>query len=672
MRQIPLLTPNSDWRCPTELPVLRGRAKWISVDIETCDPYLKEKGMGFIRGDAFVAGIAIGADGMPARYYPIKHLEGGNLDKGVVKRWLKDQLTGDEPKIGANLQYDAGGLWVDLDVFMGGPWYDVLVAEALIDEESPWGYSLDDVAEKYLGEKKDEELLQAACQAYGLGIVKNRIRREYKGHLWKLPPKFVGPYAEQDANLPPRILEKQLNIIRNEGTGKVWEVEQEITKIVVEMWRQGVRIDVDAAERAKIGLTAEEKELDKQITSVAGRPLDVNVSADLVKLWEASGTSYPLTAQGNPSFTKGYLESCDHPVAKLVVKRRKVEKMRRDFVEGAILGSSVGGRIHSTFNQVRRDDSGTRSGRFSSQHPNNTQVPIRDPYYGPMIRRIYIPEEGCEWASIDVSQQEFRWTVHYGYLRKYPGAAEARQKYIDDPKADFHSMVARMGWAEAEGLLDSDPQFIAIRKKAKNMNLGFSYAMGVAKLRDTYGYTDEEAEELDALYHAAVPFIKGLNKEAGELADIRGWVRTALGRRKHFNLWEPARRPTKDDLEAKNHVLFEKGKLRWVAAVKEAAAKKWPGEFLRRAYTYRAYNGIVQGTAADQLKVALVNLRRDGILIPLIVHDECDDTSHTNKRALIIRDALINAIPCEVPMKCDIEVGKNWADLEVPQWALVA
>ena len=300
------------------------------------------------------------------------------------------------------------------------------------------------------------------------------------------------------------------------------------------------------------------------------------------------------------------------------------------------------GRIHGHINQIRSDDGGTVSGRISMNHPNLQQIPARDPQLGPMIRSLFLPEEGAKWASLDYSQQEPRILVHYAhaYARSQnhdmKGVNEFVDGYINDPNMDFHTMVAEMAKIP--------------RKQAKTINLGLIYGMGVNKLSDQLDIPVDEAKGLIQQYHDRVPFVKLLMNGVMNKLNNRtssGSIRSILGRKCRFDLWEP-------DTFALNKAL----------PYKEAVNEYGPTTRLKRAYTYKALNRLIQASAADMTKQAMVNIYSEGI-IPLIqIHDEIAvsfiSTDETKKVASIMEDA----VKLNVPSKVDVEVGPSWGECE--------
>ena len=182
-----------DWSAPEFFPDLT-QSKIIAVDLETRDPNLMSLGPGWARGDGYVVGIAVAAGDFNG-YYPIRHLNGGNIAPEVVLKWLQKQL--DTPhihKVFHNATYDLGWLHHE-GIKVSGKIIDTMVAAPLLNENK-FSYSLDALGREYLGERKNERLLRAAAKNWGV---------DPKADMWKLPAKFVGQYAEQDAALTLRL-----------------------------------------------------------------------------------------------------------------------------------------------------------------------------------------------------------------------------------------------------------------------------------------------------------------------------------------------------------------------------------------------------------------------------------------------------------------------------------
>jgi len=377
-----------------------------------------------------------------------------------------------------------------------------------------------------------------------------------------------------------------------------------------------------------------EEGLLKKVKDETGVLIEPWVATSIAKAFDAVGLSYPTTDNSNaPSFTKQFLTSHEHPLAQWIVKLREYNKANTTFIE-TILEHSHNGRIHCDFNQLRSDDGGTVTGRFSSSNPNLQQIPARDPEIKAMIRGLFLPEEGTKWGSFDYASQEPRWLAHYCASLVNPHAAiEGVVKMYHEGNADFHQMVADLAGIS--------------RKEAKTVNLGIMYGMGRGKLATVMDLTDEEAKSLLAQYHDKVPFVKGIADRVSRHADRTGIIRTWLGRKCRFDMWEPKSYGYNKPLPA------------------EEAAQEYGGKgMIRRAFTYKALNKLIQGSSADQTKKAMVDCANEGMLPMLTVHDELcfsvEDESQANK----IVDIMSNCVPnLKVPFEVDAELGNNWGEV---------
>jgi DNA polymerase I-like protein with 3'-5' exonuclease and polymerase domains len=639
MSQLP-----SNWRPTNVYPNLVGRAKEFSIDLETYDPNLLDNGPGALRKDGHIIGFSVACDGGYADYFPIRH-DGDNVENPEMAiRWLRDQMADSTPKIGANILYDLIWLKADLNIDVKGPKWDVQVAEPLIDENSP-NFKLDTLGVKWLGIHKDEDLLlQAGIKLLGLRPApkcgdtdeekKKSIITQVKGNLWRLPARYVGPYGVADADLPIKIFELQRKRLTEDGQWPLFEIEAEVLDLLFEMWMQGVPVDLDRAQEARDMLQAEYVIAMGKLRNKTGFDVDVWSGDSLEKMCKTLGLAYETTDKGNPSFTAAWLEAQEHDVFKMVKEARVLDRNGAVFIQKKIIDLAVNGRIHPQFWQVKNDKNGTGSGRFASSNPNAQQFPARNERMAKLVRGLVIPEAGCEWCCQDYSQQEPRVTIHYGYICGFAGAAEARQKFIDDPSTDYHQMTADMADVE--------------RKPAKTINLGLTYGMGKKKLAEQLGLSMRDANILFSKYHDALPYIKLLTESASRLAGERGYVKTLLGRRCHFDLygppkWSPGLLPLKYD---------------------EAIAKF--GRPVNRYFLHKALNRIIQGSSADMIKVAMVLCRRAGFIPHLTVHDENDYSIQNRKDAQTIHDIMVHDtakfLKLEVPLKVDIEVGPNWGE----------
>lgn len=621
LNRMDLDTIEQDWLPPEVFPDLT-RSKYIAIDLETNDPNLMTLGPGWARGDGFIVGIAIAA-GDFVGYYPIAHEGGGNIPLKKVMTWLKDQLaTPDIPKIMHNATYDAGWLrWAGVKI--QGTIIDTMVAAPLIDENR-FSYSLNNLARDYLNERKDEKTLRAAALDHGF---------DPKAEMWRLNSRFVGAYAEKDAELTLKLWNKLKVELEQQSLMTVFELETDLIPLMLDMREAGVKVNIDGAEQAKTALIAAKKDLVSEIKHETGLQIEPWVSTSVARVFDHYNLHYNRTeGNGQPSFTKAFLQASPHPVAAKILRLRELDKASNTFVDN-ILKFSHNGRIHCEFHQLRSDDGGTVTGRFSSSNPNLQQLPARDPEIKSLIRGLFIPDEDCKWGSFDYSSQEPRLLVHYcaslNEDHRHPAIDTLVEEYHKGD-ADFHQMVADMAGIS--------------RKNAKTVNLGIMYGMGVGKLSHTMDISKDDAKELLANYHAKVPFVKGLADMVSQRAQKFGHIRTILGRKCRFDMWEPK--------------TFGYNK-----PMKREEAEKEYGSILQRAFTYKALNRLIQGSAADQTKKAMVECYKEGLVPLLTVHDELCFNVESESQAARIKEIMETCLELKVPSKVDQELGDNWGEV---------
>jgi DNA polymerase I-like protein with 3'-5' exonuclease and polymerase domains len=625
--QMAMFTPKSEWVPPHELPDIFD-AKTIAIDVETKDPNLKTKGPGWPTGDGEVVGYAVAVDGWKG-YIPIRHGGGGNIDERIVNNWMKKVCESPAEKIMHNAQYDAG--WLRRMGFkVNGRIVDTMVIASLLDENR-FSYSLNALSFDYLSKTKSEKNLTEAARDFGV---------DPKAELWKLPSMHVGPYAEVDAELTLELWNFFKPLITKEDLWSVVDLELDVLPVLIDMTWKGVRIDQNRVERTRDFLLKEEKAMLAKIKHITGMNVEVWAAQSLAKAFDTVGINYPKTEKGAPSFTKSFLSEHPHELPKMILRTRDLNKTHGTFINTIMKHTAHDGRIHSHINQIRSDDGGTVSGRISMNNPNLQQIPARDPELGPMIRSLFLPEENQQWASIDFSQQEPRILVHYAHAygksqgHDMKGVQEFVDGYQNDPDMDFHTMVADMAKIP--------------RKQAKTINLGMMYGMGVNKLSDQLDIPVDEAKKLVSQYHERVPFVKMLMHGVMNKLNARqssGSIRSILGRKCRFELWEP-------DTFAMNKAL----------PYKEALNEHGPTTRLKRAYTYKALNRLIQASAADMTKKAMVDIHKLGITPLIQIHDEVAVSVSNDDQIDSIVYAMENAVKLGVPSKVDVEIGPSWGE----------
>jgi DNA polymerase I-like protein with 3'-5' exonuclease and polymerase domains len=616
--QIPLFTPETEWVMPEELKDLRG-CKEIAIDLETNDPYLKELGSGNVTGKGHIAGIAVAVEGWSG-YYPIHHEQGGNMDKKLVLSWLKDICNQvDTTFIFHNAMYDI--CWLrSAGVIVKGKIVDTMIAASLIDENR-LSYQLNTLAKFYVGMGKDESILQAAAKEYGLDAKKD---------MWRLPALFVGQYAERDAESTLKLWKRLETELYQEELWDVFNLETKLFPCLVDMRFKGVRVDLEKAANIKKNLMDREAKIVNKIKGLTGIDVEIHAARSIAKAFDKLKMPYDRTEKSKePSFTKNFLQNHPHELPKLIADAREINKAHTTFID-SITKHAVDGRIHADINQIRSDAGGTVTGRFSMSNPNLQQIPARHPELGPMIRSIFIPEKNTKWGSFDYSQQEPRILVHYAKLQNLNGVDEIVEAY-NQGDADFHQVVADMAGIE--------------RKQAKTINLGLMYGMGKNKLMAELGLMKDSAEKLIKQYHTKAPFVKQLMDNVSRKANDRGKIRTLLGRSCHFDLWQPTQ-----------FGIFKPLPL-------EQARKEYD-EPLKRAFTYKALNKLIQGSAADMTKKSMVALYENGIIPHIQIHDEVDISVESSKKAEEIIEIMESAVELKVPNKVDYESGANWGEIK--------
>ena len=616
--QQPLFTPETEWVMTEELPNLKG-SKEIAIDLETNDPHLIELGSGNVTGKGHIAGVAVAVEGWSG-YFPIHHEQGGNMDKKLVLEWLQDVCNQEYTTfIFHNAMYDV--CWLRAaGIKIKGKIVDTMIAASLIDENR-LSYQLNTLAKHYVGIGKDEKILYQAAKEYGI---------DPKKEMWRLPAMFVGQYAERDAEVTLKLWQRLHREMHDQELMDVFKLETKLFPCLIEMRFKGVRVDLEKAQKIKQNLMSREQKILNKIKDLTGIDVEIMAARSIAKAFDKLGLPYDRTAKSKePSFTKNFLQNHPHELARAIADAREINKAHTTFID-SITKHAHNGRIHADINQIRSDQGGTVTGRFSMSNPNLQQIPARHPELGPLIRSIFIPEENCKWGSFDYSQQEPRILVHYAKLQNLPGVHEIVDAYKAGD-ADFHQVVADMAGIE--------------RKQAKTINLGLMYGMGKNKLMAELGLMKESAEKLIRQYHTKAPFVKQLMDNVSRKANDRGKIRTLGGRACHFDLWQPTQ-----------FGIFKPLPL-------EQARKEYD-EPLKRAFTYKALNKLIQGSAADMTKKSMVALYENGIIPHIQIHDEVDISVDSDKKAEDIVKIMEEAIELQVPNKVDYESGNNWGEIK--------
>jgi|TARA_R110002012_G_scaffold8941_1_gene41123 DNA polymerase I-like protein with 3'-5' exonuclease and polymerase domains len=613
-----MFAPQTEWVMPDGLKDLIGY-KEIAIDLETNDPGLITSGSGSVVGRGHIAGIAVAVEGWSG-YYPIQHENGGNIDKKLVFGWLQEILNQENTTfIFHNAMYDV--CWLRAaGLIIKGKIVDTMIAASLVNENR-FKFDLNSLAKEYVGIGKDENVLRIAAKDFGV---------DPKAEMWRMPAMYVGEYAERDAEVTLKLWQRLSIELHNEELMDIFNLETKLFPCLVDMRFKGVRVDLEHAAKLKKNLIIREDKILKNIKDLVGFDIEINAARSIAKGFDKLKLPYDRTEKSNePSFTKNFLQNHPHPLPKAIADAREINKARTTFIDSITKHSSKG-RIHADINQIRSDQGGTVTGRFSMSNPNLQQIPARHPELGPMIRSIFIPEEKCKWGTFDYSQQEPRILVHYAKLQNLEGVDEIVDAY-NEGDADFHQVVADMAGIE--------------RKQAKTINLGLMYGMGKNKLMSELGLQKEAAEKLIKQYHAKAPFVKQLMDNVTRKAENRGKIRTLGGRACHFNFWTPTQFGVFTPLPLEQ-------------------ARKEYDEPLKRAFTYKALNKLIQGSAADMTKKSMVALYENGIIPHIQIHDEVDISIESPEQAEKIIEIMESAVTLKVPNKVDYESGKNWGEIK--------
>ena len=607
----------TEWNKPEEFPDLRECTQ-IAIDLETHDPDLKSKGSGAVVGRGKVVGIAVATDGYSG-YFPFDHKGGGNLEKAKVIQWFTDVCKSDSDKIFHNAMYDV--CWIrSMGIKINGRIFDTMIAASLVNENR-FRYDLNTLGWDYLGQGKNETELRNAANEWGI---------DPKSDMWMLPSMYVGSYAERDAELTFNLWKCMQKEIIDQDLEAIFNLETDLFPCLVDMKFKGVRVDVESAHKLKQQLSEQEKQLLQEVQKETQIDCQIWAARSIAKVFDKLGLEYERTLKTKaPSFTKNFLSAHGHPLVQKIAKAREINKAHTTFID-TIIRYEHKGRIHADINQIRSDNGGTVTGRFSYSNPNLQQIPARNKDLGPLIRSLFVPEEGCEWGCFDYSQQEPRLVVHYASLDQDTSVFGVKDAYVNS-EADFHTIVAKMADIP--------------RDQAKTINLGLFYGMGKAKLQAELGVSKDKAEDLFAIYHQRVPFVKTLMKSVSNRAQQRGQIRTLLGRLCRFHLWEPNRFGINKALP------FE-----------QAVQEHGQGN-IRRAYTYKALNKLIQGSAADMTKKSMLDLYKEGIVAHIQIHDELDLSVESPEQAKKVVEIMEQSVKLDVPNKVDYESGKNWGDI---------
>lgn len=661
----------SDWRPPeiSSLPSWRG-AKRIGLDTEFRDATLRELGIGVRRdpNEHYMCGVSFAIEDGPKHYLPFAHDGGDNLPRENVLAYLRDQFRDfDGDVVGANLPCELDWLW-DAGVPMPKVrrFYDVQVADPLIYELHK-SYKLNDISKRWGIGGKNEEALRAAARMYGI---------DPKVDMWRLAARHVGPYAEDDADQPLRILRKQEHVIEEHGLTEVWDMESRLLPILVRMTRRGVVVDMDRVDKVEQWSRREEQAAWDVVMRETGVAIPVGECMNvelLTRALRAAGLDDCIgeNSRGD-SVTKDKLHGCKHPVALAILDARKASIIRTTFVNGTRKHavSRNGGeewRIHCAFNQIRKTDeaseegreesSGVAFGRLSASHPNMQNQPAADRRTGDnrvgcMWRSVYRAERDCWWTSCDIKQQEPRWSFHYGAMLEemgIPGVVGALalcERLNANPLLDTYDPLVELtgqkrpvckimwlsrAYGKGDGALCEDlgqptQEMVFVPRRHRSIPVDSEKGQELIRHPNAVRFTGAgpEGAAIIAKFDEQMPFLKTCAKKAKERAEERGYVTLLSGRRCHF---EPD----------------------------GSGGYEWCN---------KAFNRIIQGTSAEQMKriMLAVDAAGFGPYLMLQVHDELASALESEGQAKEMSEVMRTAVPMRVPTVVDVERGPSWGE----------
>ena len=666
----------------------------VAIDIETYDPDLKTKGSGAIKGNGFITGVAV-ATGKDTVYFPLHHPDVVKSDDEKKEFWdqmNKKLLQNDKiTKVFHNAMYDVCWLQSVTGKKLKGRIVDTMVAASVIDENR-FRYSLDALSKDYLDDRKYKHDLETLVLQDSNGVKKNAI-----SNMHEVPSNIAKKYAKQDVNLTLRLWElfdKKLDEVlyikpenKEEKTCRnIFELETKLFPCLVEMKEKGVRIDTQKLKSLGEKLRFRRDNLlniVKKHTKITLQLWSANSIKDL--LHNQKITNYEKTPKsGMPKLPKDYLKTHSNRFLRMVSKAREADKAVNTFIEG-LRGYLHNGRIHADINQIRSDKGGTVTGRFSMSNPNLQQIPAKG-YIGKKMRELFIPEDGHEWGSFDYSQQEPRIVVHYAIKHNLSKTKELGGKFKKD-KADFHRIVAEMA---------NIP-----REQAKTINLGLFYGMGKGKLQQELNLDKAQAKKLFNTYHEKVPFVKELSDNLIYFAKDNKLVFTledrfcrfdkyeSVNKRwnnklRKFEEWDPEfkeekqkdgtikykgdwispRLMSREDAWSKFKLQFNSKSKKKIEEHTGKERAQYFDNYFTPAFTYKALNRLVQGSAADMTKKAMVLLYEQGIVPHIQIHDELCLSIDSEKKASIIKKTMEKAIILLIPNKVSYKKGKNWGTIK--------
>lgn len=597
-----------------------------TVDVETDDPGLKTFGSGAIRnyGEILTVGVYCPSWGIDGWYTWDQFCE----DEEALTLMADPSI----PKVFHNALYDLNWLvlWGEIEVNNVA---DTMTRETLLDAYA-LSYSLEACCNRrgVVGKNKGDTIDKWYAEHIGKGKAIE--------HLKDIPIEIVGKYNLQDCHATYDLYQAQQPLIDAQSLGFVEDIESRLHPWLLKTKKAGMRLDIKAR-RVLADKIEAQYEADRQ--AFIDKYGDVNTGSyiEMEKLFKKLGIPVTYSDTGRPSFTADLLNELDHPIGKEILALRGEEKLLNTYLDGQFVDLQYKGRLHPDLFPALRDEGGTVTGRFSSRNPNGQNISAREEKHGEEVRSLFIPEDGCLLGAFDYKQIEYRVFTHFACG---PGAIEAQAAYWEMKKQgkelDYHQMGQElMGWVWPD-----KKKTKIFRHIMKNLGFGALYGLGprsfAERFRDPIMVAHPDADRsnlypvakmLMDMYKEKVPFIDPSCKTIQKVATQRGYVKTVSGRRQR---------------------LPPDGK------------------------TYKMVNYLVQGTAGDIMKKAIVDSWDAGVwevLTPhMMVHDELVFSIPQSKEGyeacVKLKECMCNAYQLKVPLGVDTEIGPDWGHCNEENW----
>lgn len=581
--------------------------EYMVIDIETYDPNLLKKGPGVYRKDGYILGVGVYAPFLNYKKYL-------NLAHPDCTPEEKKNNIAELREVFKNPcpKVFVNGLY-DLSWLINGE-YKFTIAGRYEDVITREGF-LDPFAAHYKLDVLSKKYGRAGKREDKIQQIcdSNGWKGAPQGHLWKMNATDLKEYMEGDLEEPAAVYEAQQPLLEEQGLTEINDLECRLLPCLVYIQGCGYRVDENRRKEVSDMLHTKYRDALIAFEEKYGWLPDFGKTSDMEKLWIQCGLPLEYTAKGNLMFNAEVLLRAGD-LGKEITQIKTIKQVMNNYVDGSMVEYVCpDGKIHATLYPSRKDEGGTVTGRFSCANPNMQQIPAKHEKFGEEIRSILIPEEDCWLAAPDFKQIEYRVLSHFAVG---PGSVTLRKTYNEDPKTDYHKFV--------QDLTGLD------RKHAKNMNFGILYGMGLNTMMSKFGMTYDQCKEVNDTYMGKMTFIKPTRAAVEGTLKRRGYVRTLMGR--HARV-----RPE----------MMADGKL------------------------YPILNYLIQGSAADIMKKAMVDCYEKGLFFictpHMTVHDELCISVPKTKEGMEcyeeIRKCMEGAIKLDVPLMTDPDMGPNWGDV---------